>query len=67
MQTVNDAVAAGIQQTGIEARLILCTLRHYSEEQSMETVRLVEQFKGSNVVAFDIAGDEAGFPVRQSY
>ncbi len=63
VQTVNDAVTAGIQQTGLDARLILCTLRHYTEEQSMETVRLVEQFKGSNVVAFDIAGDEAGFPV----
>jgi adenosine deaminase len=63
VQTVNEAVMEGIKQTGVEARIILCTLRHYSEEQSMETVRLVEKFKGTNVVAFDIAGDEAGFPV----
>jgi adenosine deaminase len=52
-----------IRETGLEARLILCTLRHFSEEQSMQTVRLVEQFRGSRVVALDIAGDEAGFPV----
>jgi adenosine deaminase len=64
VQTVNDTITEGIQQTGVEARLILCTLRHYSEEQSMKTVNLVEQFKGTNVVGFDIAGDEAGFPVK---
>jgi len=52
-----------IRETGLEARLILCTLRHFNEEQSMQTVRLVEQFRGSRVVALDIAGDEAGFPL----
>ncbi|HEX4876227.1 MAG TPA: adenosine deaminase [Chitinophagaceae bacterium] len=63
VQTVNDAVTEGIAQTGVQARIILCTLRHYFEEQSLETVKLVHQFKGTNVVAFDIAGDEAGFPI----
>lgn len=57
------AVAEAVRRTGIESRLLLCTLRHFSEEQSMETVRLVEQFKGSYVAGFDIAGDEAGFPI----
>lgn len=63
IQSVNDAVQEGIDKTGIQARIILCTLRHYSEEQSMKTVRLVEQFKGSYVAGFDIAANEAGFPV----
>jgi adenosine deaminase len=63
VRTVNDALTVGIHNTGVEARLILCTLRHYFEEQSMETVKLVEQFRGSKVVGFDIAGDEAGYPV----
>lgn len=49
--------------TGVEARLILCTLRHFSVEQSMETARLVEKFRGSRVAALDLAGDEAGFPL----
>ncbi|MGO9589950.1 MAG: adenosine deaminase [Candidatus Acidiferrales bacterium] len=52
-----------IRETGLEARLILCTLRHFTEEQSMQTAKLVEQFRGSRVVALDIAGDEAGFPI----
>lgn len=57
------ATAAAIKNTGIEARLILCTLRHYNREQSMDTVRLVEKFAGTLVAGFDIAADEAGFPI----
>lgn len=60
---VNKAVEEGIEKTGIQAGLILCTLRHYSQEQSMETVKLVKQFKDTRVVGFDIAADEAGFPI----
>jgi adenosine deaminase len=64
VKAVNDAVTEGMQQTGIQVGVILCTLRHYSEAQSMETVKLVEQFKGTHIVGFDIAANEAGFPVR---
>lgn len=63
VQTVEAALAEGMAQTGVEARLILCTLRNFSEAQSMETVRLTEQFAGTLVVGFDIAADEAGFPI----
>ena len=58
-----EATTAAILQTGIEARLILCTLRHYSAAESMETVKLIEEFRGTNVSGFDIAADEAGFPI----
>ncbi|MBX2817181.1 MAG: adenosine deaminase [Saprospiraceae bacterium] len=61
---VNEAVNEGMEATDVEGRLILCTLRHYSEEQSMQTVQLVKEFRGSNVVGFDIAADEAGFPIN---
>lgn len=60
---VNEAVTEGIATTGVEAGLILCTLRHYTENQSMETVQLVKDFQGTHVVGFDIAADEAGFPI----
>ncbi|SMO86095.1 adenosine deaminase [Gracilimonas mengyeensis] len=55
---VAKATKKGIAETGIEAGIILCTLRHFSEEQSMQTVKLAEQFKGTKVVGFDIAADE---------
>jgi adenosine deaminase len=63
VQTVEAATAAAIEQTGVQARLILCTLRHYTQAQSMATVQLVHQFAGTLVAGFDIAGDEAGCPI----
>jgi adenosine deaminase len=63
LEIVEAAASSASQATGVETRLILCTLRHFSAEQSMQTVKLVERFKGSLVTALDIAGDEAGFPL----
>lgn len=65
VRTVNEAAAEGIEKTGVEAGIILCTLRHFNSLQSMETVKLVEQFKGTHIVGFDIAADEAGFPIDE--
>ena len=63
VQAVNEATREGIIKYGVEARLILCTLRHYTEAQSMETVKLANAFKSTLVAGFDIAADEAGYPV----
>jgi len=63
VESVDRAVEERIRGTGIEARIILCTLRHYTGGQSMQTARLVRQFRGSRVAALDIAGDEAGYPL----
>src|SRR5579863_1581325 len=60
---VERSVDRLILETGMQAGLILCTLRHFTEAQSMLTAQLVEKFRGSRVVALDIAGDEAGFPL----
>jgi adenosine deaminase len=53
-----------IQETGLQASLILCTLRHFTESQSLLTAELVGKFRGSRIVALDLAGDEAGFPLN---
>ncbi len=63
VSAVNKAVEQAIASTGIQAGIILCTLRHYSAEKSMQTVELVKEFEGTQVVGFDIASDEAGFPI----
>lgn len=60
---IERATAEAVAATRIEARLILCTLRHFTAEQSLRTARLVDEFRGSLVTALDIAGDEAGFPL----
>jgi adenosine deaminase len=64
--TVDQAVVEGVATTRIEAGLILCTLRHFTPEQSLLTAELAarnSQMVGSRVVGFDLAGDEAGFPL----
>lgn len=64
VSVVESAVEQASSATNIEAGLILCTLRHYTSEQSMHTVHLVEEFRGTRVVGLDLAGDEAGFPLN---
>lgn len=63
VEIVEAATAQARRTSGVEARLLLCTLRHFSAEESMQTVRLVEQFRGTSVAGFDIAGSEADFPL----
>jgi adenosine deaminase len=58
--SVEAATAEGVHSTGVEARILLCTLRYYSEAQSLETVHLVEDFRGTYVAGFDIAADKPG-------
>jgi adenosine deaminase len=60
---VERSVDRLIRESGMQAGVILCTLRHFTEAQSLLTAELVEKFRGSRVVALDIAGDEAGFPL----
>ncbi len=62
-EVVECAIEEQSRATGVEARAILCTLRHFSADESMLTAELVEIFRGSRVAALDIAGDEAGFPL----
>jgi adenosine deaminase len=63
VEAVDRATEAAIRSSGIDARLILCTLRHFDGEQSLITAGLVQKFRGSRVTALDIAGDEAGYPI----
>ncbi len=65
IEIVIDAVDEGQKKTGVIAGLILCTLRHYSTQQSIQTVKLTNQFLNKGVVGFDIAADEAGYPIDQ--
>lgn len=63
VETVLGAMRSGSQRYGIEANLILCTLRHFSEQQSLATARLVTRYLEKGVVALDLAADEARYPL----
>ncbi len=43
VEIVDAAADSASQVTGVEARIILCALRHFTTEQSMQTVKLVEK------------------------
>lgn len=60
---VEAATREAIAETGVEARLILCCLRHFNREQSMRTAELAKAFQGSLVAGLDLAADEAGFTI----
>jgi adenosine deaminase len=63
VRVVDRVTEECIRSTSVEARIILCTLRHFTAAQSMETAQLAANFAGSRVTALDIAGDEAGHPL----
>ncbi|ULQ51096.1 adenosine deaminase [Flavihumibacter fluvii] len=65
VEAVIAAVEEGVALYGVEAGILLCTLRHYTAGQSMQTVQLANQYRGTRVIGFDIAADERGFPIDE--
>lgn len=65
---VNDAVLAGLRDaerdTGTKARVIICGLRDRFESESFRLAELAVAYKNQGVVAFDLAGGEAGNPAK---
>jgi len=61
---IDRAVDVMVRRTAIEARLILCALRHFNERDSLATAALVHEFRDRRVVALDLAGDEAGYSLQ---
>jgi adenosine deaminase len=55
----------GEQVHGVVARLIVIALRHMPPSTSMEVAELAAAFRGSGVVAFDLAGAEHGYPAAE--
>ena len=52
------------QRDGLSCAVILCSLRHYSEAESIGTAQLATALHSEDLpVAFDLAGDEAGYPL----
>jgi adenosine deaminase len=54
--------ARGERDFGVVARVINCSLRHYDPSVSVEIARRSVAYRDRGVVAFDLAGGEAGRP-----
>ena len=50
---------------GIIGRSIICALRAFTPEESLEMAQLAVEFKNEGVVAFDLAGGEKGHPAAR--
>lgn len=53
------------KEFGITARFIVCGLRQFPPENSLELAKLAVEFKDEGVVAFDLAGGEKGNPASR--
>lgn len=62
MQAQHRGFARGERDFGVCTRIINCSLRHYPPDRSVEIAELSVRCKPLGVVAFDLAGGEAGFP-----
>ena len=63
VEIISKSASIQSKKHNIDYGIILCTLRHYTEEDSLKTVKLVNEFSKKGVVGFDIAADEAGYPI----
>lgn len=66
MDEVVEAEWRGIQrgaaEFGVQGRIINCSLRHYDPQVSVDIARASVRCRDLGVVAFDLAGGEAGRP-----
>jgi len=62
MQAELRGLARGERDFGVVARVINCSLRHYEPAVSVEIAECSVAFRDRGVVAFDLAGGEAGRP-----
>lgn len=69
LEEANDAVLDGLrlaeQDFGIKTSVIVCGLRDRFESASLRQAELAAAYRKRGVVAFDLAGGEAGHPPKQ--
>lgn len=64
VETVIAAMRHCSQLYSIEAGLLLCTLRHFTRQESLYTAGLVLKYLGRGVAGLDLAADEAGYSLE---
>ncbi len=55
----------GYHDFGVHYGVILCALRNMPPEVSQEVAELAVDFRPHGVVAFDLAGEEGGYPAKK--
>lgn len=64
-----EAIVAGLKrgtaETGLPTGLIVCAMRHQSDAEVMRSAEVAMRHHGRGVIAFDLAGPEAGHPATR--
>ncbi len=63
VQAALDGFHRGEQKYGVKWGLIICAMRHMTD--SLEWAEMAIDFRYRGVVAFDLAGEEAGYPPKK--
>jgi adenosine deaminase len=63
VENVLLGLADGQNKTGTIAHAILICMRHHTIDQNLEVVQTAREFMQKGVVAIDLAGDEAAYPL----
>ena len=64
LDEVVTAILKGLSQVPIKTNLILCMMRGDSYEQNLKVIKLAKNYLDHGVVAIDLAGSEASYPVN---
>jgi adenosine deaminase len=57
-----EALLAGLARSALPSGLIVCAMRHLPASETARAARLALRYQGRGVIAFDLAGAEAGHP-----
>lgn len=65
LESVLEGLLQARRETGIDSRVIVCTMRHHPQEKNLEMMRTARNYLGQGVCALDLAGDEAAYPLKE--
>ena len=65
IEAVLKGLERGKKDFGIDFGLIVCAMRHHSEEMNWRMIRTAREYLGSGVCAADLAGAEASYPMSE--
>ena len=65
IEAVLRGLERGKKEFGIDFGLIVCAMRHHSEEMNWRMIRTAREYLGSGVCAADLAGAESLYPMSE--
>ena len=67
LESVLEGLERGREDFGVDYNVIVCAMRHHSEEKNQKMLKEAREFLGAGVCAADLAGDEAAYPMNNFF